>query len=75
MTPVRSFPKDDSSRIADLKRSDIDESGGKWYDVGAAWSGGPGTPLEMKRFPADQPEIARPTITDRKNHPQLWGRP
>ncbi|MFJ2419214.1 matrixin family metalloprotease [Streptomyces brevispora] len=37
------FPRDDSSRIADVEWSDINESGGKWFNVAGAWSSGPGT--------------------------------
>ncbi|WP_457512229.1 hypothetical protein [Streptomyces sp. TE33382] len=37
------FPKDDASRVADLEWSDINRTDGQWFNVGAAWSGLPGT--------------------------------
>ncbi|MGW6350093.1 hypothetical protein [Streptomyces sp. NPDC055080] len=37
------FPKDDASRIADMEWSDVNTTDGTWFNVGAAWSPGPGT--------------------------------
>lgn len=39
------FPEDDGSRIADLEWSDVDETSGKWKNVGGAWTGLPGTDM------------------------------
>ncbi|MER5988874.1 hypothetical protein [Streptomyces sp. NPDC001787] len=37
------FPQDDAVRVADLEWADTNETAGAWFNVGAAWSPGPGT--------------------------------